>query len=299
MVNATRPFLPCECGTGARSHVGESERRARGLVRDTPVMERDALRELFAAAEADPVAQAAREQLCRTLAQAFARVGLALWTGGALIGGDRPGGLSPFGFGSDATVGLATIIQIAGELTAGAIGVLEHDNLYAAAALIRQLVEVEYLAWAFGSDEQEAERWLRSTPNDRMKMWQPRHIRKRSDGRFRGSDYSGHCERGGHPTPTALSLLPDHSARESGALWWFDLASHGVSVWRYIPDAVSNLGWADHVPEAATKAAVSRDIERWEARDELPSAIAAVRRLDGKDTDVEPATKLGPAHRRP
>jgi phage/plasmid primase-like uncharacterized protein len=46
-------------------------------------------------------------------------------------------------------VGVATVAQISGELGAGAVALLEAGNNYAAAALIRQLVEVEYLASAF------------------------------------------------------------------------------------------------------------------------------------------------------
>lgn len=37
---------------------------------------------------------------------------------------------------------------------------LEAENWYAAAALSRQLVEVEYLVWLFGTDPTEAEAWL-------------------------------------------------------------------------------------------------------------------------------------------
>jgi hypothetical protein len=240
-------------------------------------MDRDALQELLAKAEADPVAQTTREQLAQTLAQAFARVGSQLWVGGSIVGGDRVAGMSPFAFGSDATVGLATVAQIAGELTAGTVTLLKHDNLYAAAALVRQLVEVEYLAWAFGADEKEAERWLRSTPDQRRKMWQPRHLRDRSNGLFRGSDYAGHCERGGHPTPTALRLMSGHESRESAAGWWSDLCMHATSVWQYLSEATPKYGWGDHVPTPAIAETVRRVIQLWEAKDGLLSVVAEIR----------------------
>jgi hypothetical protein len=51
-----------------------------------------------------------------------------LWVGGNEIGEDRPNDRSPFDFGSDATVGLATVVQIAGELMGGATVLLEHGN---------------------------------------------------------------------------------------------------------------------------------------------------------------------------
>jgi hypothetical protein len=144
-----------------------------------------------------------------------------------MFGPDRAEGESPFEFGSDATVGLAAVLQIAGELVSGAITLLGEDNRYAAAALLRQLVEVEYLAWAFAEDEEEARKWMQSTKEQRQQLWQPRHLRERAGGRFRGSDYGQHCGRGGHPSPEGLTLLPDHSAPEvKPAIWWCDMAMH-------------------------------------------------------------------------
>jgi hypothetical protein len=130
-----------------------------------------------------------------------------------MLGTDRRDGESPFGFGSDATVGLAIVAEIAAELISGTLTLLDQDGLYGAAALLRQLVEVEYLCWAFAEDEDEAKRWMRSDRDERLRTWQPKHLRERSGGRFRGTDYHGHCERGGHPTPEATTLLTAHSRR--------------------------------------------------------------------------------------
>ena len=90
-----------------------------------------------------------RRSYCVSLTKALRDGGHALWIDGALIGPDRANGESPFGFGSDAVVGLASTLQIAGELMAGASLLFDDGNRFGAAALIRQLVEVEYLAWAF------------------------------------------------------------------------------------------------------------------------------------------------------
>lgn len=229
--------------------------------------EADRIKQLFAAAEADPDAQAAREHLARTLAEAFRRLGALLWVAGAIIGGDRVAGRSPFDFGSDANVGIALVAQIAGELTSGVIALLDQDNIYGAAALLRQIVEVEYLAWAFGSDKAEAETWLRSSRDERLKIWQPRHLRDRSKGRFRGVDYAMHCERGGHPTPYAMQLLPEHPAREGLGGWWFDLCSHGSSTWRYLSEALPAYGWSDGPPDASVQASVEHAIEVWKSTD--------------------------------
>src|SRR5438067_701261 len=83
---------------------------------------------------------------CRSLASTLRETGRLLWVGGYLLGSDRVTRSSPFGFGSDATVGLATVVQIAGELMDGAASLLDRENIYGAAALIRQLVEIEYLS---------------------------------------------------------------------------------------------------------------------------------------------------------
>jgi hypothetical protein len=78
---------------------------------------------------------ALRRGLCEALTLALKKAGEALWICGSVIGSDRVDGASPFGFGSDATVALGTVVQIAGELSAGVITLLEQGNRYGAAAL--------------------------------------------------------------------------------------------------------------------------------------------------------------------
>ncbi len=203
---------------------------------------------------------------------AFRNAGQLLWVGGYLFGPDRAAGVSPFRYGSDATVALGTVCRIASELIEGVSGLLRADNLYAASALVRQLVEVEYLAWALSEDEEEAAAWIRSSHDDRMRLWQPRHIRARSEGRFRGSDYQQHCERGGHPTPQARALLRGGTAREWVPLWWFDLTLHGVSTWRYARVAFNKVQWGGEI-SVGLDAKVDTAIERWETADRLREVI--------------------------
>ena len=218
------------------------------------------IRRLLVDAEADPIAGELRQGVCRILAQVFSESGAHLWVGGYIIGPDRKEEHSPFGFGSDSTVGLATVAQVAGQLAAGTAQLLDSDNRYAACALLRQIVEVEYLAWAFAEDEEEAAAWLRATRENRLRMWQPKHLRDRSDGRFRAGDYGRHCEVGGHPTPEAGVLLPDHGDQVPSALWWIELATHGLSAWEYLLVGAEHAGYGaeltgvaerHHLPEAA------------------------------------------------
>lgn len=220
------------------------------------------------AASHNEAATLERKEFGIALATALRAGGKALWIGGSMIGPDRAEGDSPFEFGSDATVGLATVLQIGGELVGGGIALHGEGNRYGAAALARQLVEVEYLAWAFGEDEEEAERWMRSSPQERREMWQPRHLRERADGRFRGVDYGLHCGQGGHPSPEGICLLPEHYSPEASAeLWFADMVIHGHSVWRYALAAAEKLEYAetlDSLEEARELAAVE---ERWREAD--------------------------------
>lgn len=217
-----------------------------------------------------------RRYLSDALGAAFTDAGQVLWHTGAIIGPDRAAGESPFELGDDATVGLATVAQIAGELISGAVVLLDQDNLYAAAALLRQLVEVEYLAWAFAEDEEEARSWLRSSTEERQNLWKPGHLRRRSNGRFRSTDYAMHCNQGGHPTPDAMRLLPDHGARAHLGWWWYDLAVHGVSAWRYLEVAIERFDWASPMSERPRVEPLLKLIEEWNQNDPLPEASATV-----------------------
>jgi hypothetical protein len=232
-------------------------------------MDDAAVRAAMIDAAGDEASQAVRERLCRELADTFRYTGNALWMSGYLFGPDRPAGVSPFGFGNDATVGLALVMQIGGELLAGAVMLLEAGNDYAAAALTRQIVEVEYLTWAFAEDEQEARSWMRASAQTRRRFWQPRHLRDRSAGRFREVDYAGHCERGGHPTPEASLLLPNHSAPHHPGFAWIDLATHGTSTWDYALAAADKLKDSNMLRSTSQAHALAAAILRWHEADRL------------------------------
>jgi hypothetical protein len=218
----------------------------------------------------------ARRHLCEGLAAAFRATGSLLWIGGNEIGADRVNGQSPFNFGSDATVGLATVIQIAGELTGGATALLELSNRYGAAALMRQLIEVEYLVWAFAEDEEESAAWLRSSRNERSKAWRPGQLRTRAGGRFRRPDYTHHCEEGGHPTPQSAKLLPCHQAPPDFFLW-ADLASHGLNIWTYAMEGVDKLDYGDVIRKLPEVELLSIASERRHHDDPLVDFFAEAR----------------------
>ena len=103
---------------------------------------------------------------------------------------------------------------------------------YAGAALLRQLVEIEYLAWAFDARDQDAERWLRSTKEERQQFFTPAKLRAASEGRFRGKDYGYHCELGGHPVPGSYLLLRDEDS--VAQLLLSDLLGHTGRIWDHV-----------------------------------------------------------------
>jgi hypothetical protein len=110
---------------------------------------------------------------------------------------------------------------------------------------------------------------MRSDRDERLRTWQPKHLRERSGGCFRGADYHGHCERGGHPTPEATTLLAAHSRRVPPELLRLDLVQHGVSAWRYTISATRQLGHHDISQAAADKHKLADAINRWEHDDRL------------------------------
>jgi hypothetical protein len=189
-------------------------------------------------------ASAASKRLCRlrrrsgySAARALRATAARLQAFGHFIGPGRVDGTSPRGNGDDEVVGLALLLQIAGELVEAAVDLFSDGQAYAAAALVRQVVEVEYLAWAFSNSPGEANAWFNSTREQRHQMFQPRHLRRRSNGRFNAEDYAHHCEMGGHPVPRASALIQGASD-EMVELLLMDLLLH---IWRTMDAAVA---WA-------------------------------------------------------
>lgn len=219
----------------------------------------------------DPAAVASRIAVCRTIGEALAHVGRLLWVTGYIVGPDRKSGASPFKFGDDAVVGVATVAQVGGQLTAGVLALLEVGNLYAASALIRQLVEIEYLAFAFAEEHDIAAQWLRATREERRAFWSPAKLRERANGIFLASDYWHHCDLGGHPTTRGMLLLPDHKTIHPAYLW-VDLAGHLVSIWKSVVVSTERL-LGGPIPNTWKVPDVSTTVEAWHTADGLNTAM--------------------------
>lgn len=218
----------------------------------------------------DDAATASRIAVCDAIGQALFDLGRVFWPAGYIVGPDRRSGASPFGFGDDNAVGIATVIQIGGELAQGTTQLLKDGNLYAGAALIRQVVEVEYLAHAFAARHEEASRWLRADRAERLRFWSPAQLRRRSQ-RFLASDYWHHCELGGHPTTRGMSLLPDHVKMNSASLW-VDLAGHLSSIWKVTVQLAERL-LGGQIPADWKLPDVDAAIEEWLKADKYYAAL--------------------------
>lgn len=189
----------------------------------------------------DDDAQDARERLCDQLNAALNDYGMKLFAAGnAIAGGPMKAQDPEVKDLLERIIGLSCVVQISGELGTACVGLLQAKQFYPSFALVRQIVECEYLCWAFSQDEDEARKWLKTSRRERMRFWSPRHMRQRSNGEFRDKDYAVHCEIGGHPTPAAFRLL--HSTRvmpEKSV--WIELTTHLANTWSHITRAIPDL----------------------------------------------------------
>ena len=175
-----------------------------------------------------------RGELAHFTAETFSCVGQEIHLLGHLIGSDRADGLSPLGHGSDETVAVSMLFRIASQLVSGSADMFMDGRPYAAAALLRQMVEIEYLAWAMATREGDGERWLRSDRRQRESFFTPAKLRKAAQGTFRGKDYGYHCELGGHPVPRASVLLDGDPTVPQ--LLLADMLGHAGRIWDHLAD---------------------------------------------------------------
>lgn len=222
----------------------------------------DAIRE----SAADRGLAAFRQETAAAAAIGLCDVGRALHVIGHLIGDGRVSGRSLRGNGDDAQVAVGVLAQIAAELLEASASLLSGSNHYAGAALLRQVVEVEYLTWAFANGRREASDWLNSTHAERMEFFSPARLRQISDGRFSAADYRHHCEQGGHPVPKAIPLL-GNSDIATAQMLLVDLLLHS---WRSV-DCL--IGWTQgrsvHSSISAGLRSTQQRFSRWGSEDPL------------------------------
>lgn len=135
------------------------------------------------------VTQRTPEETAEVLTDGLVRASQLLWVGGSILGPDRVSGKSKNGYGDDRVVGVAVVAEIAGQLAVGILDMLGRGNSYAGMALLRQLLEIEYLLWAFAHDDEGARRWLNAADDELWQMFRPQTLRNRASGIFRGEQY--------------------------------------------------------------------------------------------------------------
>jgi len=178
-----------------------------------------------------------------------------------------------------AGLGFATATEMAAELGDGAARLFAAELWYPGAALVRQLIECIYLLTLMGEHRGEADAWMRSSRQEIMARFMPRHMRQRSVRNFRTAEYQTHCDWGGHPNPIGRGLLRHHdewrplSPRGS----WLDLAQHLAEAWEsfcsalplYDPrrDSADSLYRPDRSPDGADE--ITNLLDRWRECDRL------------------------------
>jgi hypothetical protein len=191
--------------------------------------------------------------------------GTELHVVGHLLGTDRKNGLSPFGHCSDEIVAVSLLLRIAAQLVSASNDLFADGRHYAAAALLRQLVEVEYLSWAFATRNNDAERWLRSTADERRNFFAPAKLRKAAGSKFRGKDYGYHCELGGHPVPQSAVLLS--GSEVTSQLLLSDLLGHTGCIWDNLLDWSAEQPWATAIHKR--KESMYASYTSWKRADQL------------------------------
>lgn len=185
-----------------------------------------------------------------------------------------------FGLAEGSRRGLAVIAQIGGELAVASCVLYESERWYAGAALVRQLIEVEYLMFLFGANLLEPSQWLEASPEEARSAFSPAIMRKRSSGRFNVEEYSAHCEMGGHPRIRGAALLREHRTLRtvdgeqltfSPQVQWVDLAQHLVRLWEHYELAVGLHSPTNVYP--AKFALIREKISAWKEADPVPGRI--------------------------
>jgi hypothetical protein len=132
---------------------------------------------------------------------------------------------------------VSTVVCMAAELADAAVDMAKKSRYFAVAAVIRQLIECEYLLTLFNDDLEHARRWRESTPDEVRRSFTPETMRKLTG--FADEEYWNHCSTGGHPAPKGATLLEKLDPRRqswpySAAELLIDLGLHLQRIWKAI-----------------------------------------------------------------
>lgn len=179
-------------------------------------MDRAEAGEIMESCLADEDAHAARLAHARVTAEAMRHVGDALQGVGSVLS-------------DDATRGLGLATRMGGALGQGTCDLLDAGNSYAAAALTRQLVEIEYLLWTFADEPEDCARWLNASRSELERDFKPAAMRKRSDGASVHGSIAFTVRSAGIPAHGGGFCSPTDWIAPAGSIWANTWSRHGLS----------------------------------------------------------------------
>jgi hypothetical protein len=170
---------------------------------------------------------------------------------------------------------ISILMGMASELASAGAQLLSNGQHYAGAALLRQIVEIEYLTWNFKEKKRDPASWLESTHADRVRDFSPSQLRKTSAGRFLAADYQNHCEEGGHPVPRGQHFL--RGGNKAGAqVLLVDLLTHLWRTWDNIAHWGSEIKDLQRVIQLM-KARIYGPLQAWSEKDKIYSLMVEIK----------------------
>jgi hypothetical protein len=154
------------------------------------------------------------------------------------------------------------------ELVFAASGMLSGDQHYAGSALVRQVVEIEYLTWTFKEGHASVNAWYNSTHKERMEVFAPRQLRENAKGRFLSKDYADHCEQGGHPTPRGIHFLGGKNPGGAQVML-VDLLTHSWRTWDQVFVWLLRFVETNIIKMPRTALAIKPRLGKWGEHDPL------------------------------
>lgn len=157
---------------------------------------------------------------------------------------------------------VALLSRLASELLAGITLMSRQSCMYAAGALLRQLIEIEYLMFLGYTDPSNLARWYRADAKELRKVFSPQQMRNASNGLFRDEEYWLHCEIGGHPHPRARLLLSAYETTLTPVATLLPDAVHHLRLWTSLRLLLPKLDVGELALEEFAEPLVDA-IERW------------------------------------
>jgi hypothetical protein len=196
------------------------------------------------------------------------------WLGGGKVTDIEAG--EAFGEAFSEFRAVSTVVSMAAELADGAVDMARKNRYYAVGALVRQLIECEYLLTLFNDDLDQARQWWESTPDEVRKAFTPGKMRKLTG--FADQEYWNHCATGGHPAPKGVRLL---EKLDPARQWWpysaaellIDLGLHLHRTWRAL-DALLAKHHARYTQIRADERRQAEDAwSQWQDADPVVAAL--------------------------